>query len=58
MRCKTYKKQPNMSNTQVIKSIKMRLVGHVARMCERIGVYRVLVRRAEEKRPLGRPRRR
>ena len=31
------------------------MAGHVARMGERIGVYRVLVRRREGKRPLGRP---
>ena len=33
----------------------MRCVGHVARMVERRGVYRVLVRKPEAKRPLGRP---
>ena len=33
-------------------------VGHVARMGERRGVYRVLVGKLEAKRPLGRPRRR
>jgi hypothetical protein len=32
--------------------------GHVARMGERRGVYRVLVGKPEGKRPLGRPRRR
>ena len=31
---------------------------HVARMGKRRGVYRVLVRNPEGKRPLGRPRRR
>jgi len=36
----------------------MRLVGHVARMGERRGVYRVLVGKHEGKKPLGRPRRR
>ena len=36
----------------------MRWAGHVARMRERRGVYRVLVEKPEEKRPLGRPRRR
>jgi hypothetical protein len=35
----------------------MRWVGHVARMGEDRGVHRVLVRKPEEKRPLGRPRR-
>ena len=43
---------------RVIKTRRMRWVGHVARMGERRGVYRVLVRKSEGKRPLGRPRRR
>jgi len=34
----------------------MRWAGHVARMGERRGVYRVLVGKPEGKRPLGRPR--
>ena len=34
----------------------IRLVGHVTRMGERKGVYRVLVGKPEGKRPLGRPR--
>ena len=42
----------------VIKSRRMRLAGHVARMGEERGVYRVLVGKPEGKRPLGRPRRR
>jgi len=42
----------------VIKSRRMRLAGHVARMGERSGVYRVLVGKPEGKRPLGRPRHR
>jgi hypothetical protein len=42
----------------MIKSRKMRWAGHVARMEERRGVYRVLVGKPEGKRPLGRPRRR
>jgi hypothetical protein len=42
----------------VIKSRRMRWVGHVARMGEGRGVYRDLVRKPEGKRPLGRPRRR
>jgi hypothetical protein len=42
----------------VIKSRRMRWEGHVARMREGRGVYRVLVGRPEGKRPLGRPRRR
>ena len=36
----------------------MRQAGHVARMGERRGVYRVLVGKPEGMRPLGRPRRR
>ena len=43
---------------QVIKSRGMRWAGHVARMGERRGVYRVWVGKPEGKRPLGRPRRR
>jgi hypothetical protein len=42
----------------MIKSKKMRWAGHVARMGEGRGVYRVLVRKPEGERPLGRPRRR
>ena len=34
----------------------MRWAGHVARMGERRGVYRVLVEKTEGKRSLGRPR--
>jgi hypothetical protein len=43
---------------RVIKSRRMRWVGHVARVGEGRGVYRVLVGRPECTRPLGRPRRR
>ena len=43
---------------RVIKPRRMRWVGHVARMGEERGVYRVLVGKPEGKRPLGRPRRR
>jgi hypothetical protein len=46
---------PNMD--RVIKSRRMRWAGHVARMGEGRGVYRVLVGRPDGKRPLGRPRR-
>ena len=42
----------------VIKSRRMRWAGHVARMGEERGVYSVLVGKSEERRPLGRPRRR
>jgi hypothetical protein len=43
---------------RVIKSIRMRWAGNLARMGERRGVYRVLVWKPEGKRPLGRPRHR
>jgi hypothetical protein len=45
---------PNI--VRVIKSRRMNWAGHVARMGEGRGVYRVLVGRPEGKRPLGRPR--
>jgi hypothetical protein len=47
---------PNI--VRVIKSRRMRWAGHVARMGEGRGAYRVLVGRPEGKRPLGRPSRR
>jgi len=47
---------PNI--VRVIKSKSVRWAGHVARMGERRGVYRVLVGRPEGKRPRGRPRHR
>jgi hypothetical protein len=47
---------PNI--VRVIKSRRMRWAGHVARMGEGRGAHRVLVGRPEDKRPLGRPRRR
>jgi hypothetical protein len=43
---------------RVMKSRKIRLAGNVARMREERVVYRVLVRKPEAKRPLGKPRRR
>ena len=43
---------------RVIKSRRMKWSGHVARMGEERGVYRVLVGKPECKRPLWRPRRR
>ena len=43
---------------RVIKSLRMRWAGHVARMGEERGVYRVFVGKPEGKRPMGRPRRR
>jgi hypothetical protein len=41
---------------RVTKSRRIRLAGRVARLVEARGVYRVLVGKAEGKRPLGRPR--
>ena len=41
---------------RVIKSRRMMWAGHVAHMMESRGVYRVLVGKPEEERPLGRPR--
>jgi hypothetical protein len=46
------------SIVRVINLRRMRWAGHVARMGERIGLYRVLVGKPEGKRPLGRPKRR
>ena len=43
---------------RVIKSRRMRSAGHVARMGEERGVYRVLVGKPEGRKPLGRPRHR
>ena len=42
----------------MIKSRRVRWAGHVARMGEGRGVYRVLVGKPKGKKPLGRPRRR
>jgi hypothetical protein len=42
----------------VIKLRRMRWAGHVARMGERRGKYRILVGKPEVKKPLGRPRHR
>ena len=50
------KSSPNI--VRVLKSRRMRWAGHVARMGEDRGVYRVLVGKPEGKRPLGRLRRR
>jgi hypothetical protein len=43
---------------RVIKSRRMRWMGHVARMGEGRVAYRILVGRPEGRKPLGRPRRR
>ena len=47
---------PNI--VRVIKSRRMRWVGHVVRMGEEREVYMVLLGKSEGRRPLGRPRRR
>ena len=47
---------PNI--VRVIKWRRMRWAGHLARMGEERGVYRVLVGKPEGRRPLGRPRHR
>ena len=44
------------SIVRVIKSRRMRWTGHVARVVEETGVYRVLVGKPKGKRRLGRPR--
>jgi len=49
---------PSPNIVRVIKSKRMRWAGHVARMGEGRGVYRVLVGKPEGRRPLGRSRRR
>jgi hypothetical protein len=41
----------------IVRLVKLRWAGHVARMGEDRGVHRVLVRKPEGKTPLGRPRR-
>ena len=46
------------NTVRVIKSRRMRWAGHVARMGEERGIYGVLVRKPEGRRPLGKPRRR
>jgi hypothetical protein len=43
---------------RIIKSIRMRWAGHIARMGEKWSAYRLLVGKPEGKRPVGRPRRR
>jgi hypothetical protein len=43
---------------RVTKSRRLRLAGHVVRMGERNGAYRVLVGKPEGRRPLGTPMRR
>ena len=49
---------PSPNIVLVLKSRRMSWVGHVARMGERRGIYRVLVGKPKGKRPLGRSRHR
>jgi hypothetical protein len=49
---------PGICIVWVIKTKRMRWVGHVARMGEVRGAYKILVGRPEGRRQLGRPRRR
>ena len=44
------------NTVRVLKSRRMRWAGHVARMDEDRGVYRLLVWKPERRRPLGKPR--
>jgi hypothetical protein len=46
------------SKIRMIKSRRVRWAGHVTRMGKKRNAYRILVRKPEGKRPLGRPRRR
>jgi hypothetical protein len=46
------------STIRIIKSRRMRLAGHEARMGEKLNTYRILVGKPEGKSPQGRPRRR
>ena len=48
---------PSPNIVRVVKSRRMRWAGHVARMGQGREVYRVLMKKPEGKRPLGRPRR-
>jgi hypothetical protein len=47
---------PNIITSRMIKSRRLRLAGHVARMGEKRNAYRLLVGKPEGKRPLGRSR--
>jgi hypothetical protein len=48
---------PSPSIIKIIKSRRMRWAGHVTRMAEKRNAYRLLMRKPEGKRPLGRSRR-
>jgi hypothetical protein len=55
---KPHKLSCSPSIIRIIKSRRMRWARHVARMGEKMNACRILVGKPEEKRPLGRPRRR
>ena len=44
---------PSPNSIRMIRPRKMRWAGHVARMGERIGAYRVFMVKYDRKRPLG-----
>jgi hypothetical protein len=48
----------SQSIIRIIKSRRMRSVGHVARIGEKLNAYRLLMEKPGGKRPPGRPRRR
>jgi hypothetical protein len=54
---KLYALYSSLNIIQVIKSGRLRWAGHVARRGERIGAYRTLVGKPEERKTLGRSRR-
>ena len=57
-RCPEVKHNTRINFYMKFKNRSMRWAGHVARMGEGRGVYRVLVGKPEGRRPLGKPRRR
>jgi hypothetical protein len=53
-----HKLYSSSSKIKMIKSMRMRLRGHVARIEEKMKAYGIFVGKPEGNRPLGRPRRR
>jgi hypothetical protein len=43
------------SINRMIQSRRIKWAGHIARICEKMNAYRILVGKPEEKNPLGRP---
>jgi len=58
LHAKLYDLYCSPSIIRVVKSRKMRWAGHVARIGDRRGAYRVSMGRPARKRPFGKPRRR